>query len=85
MTDYERPIEKMFCDTKGRLFVQSPKDDDKNRCYYFDVFQKREFINRVAFEMPDNIDGIAFRNDFAYGFDCNNNSITVFQYKEVKK
>jgi hypothetical protein len=84
MSEYHRPIESMFCDPEGRLFVRSRKDDDKKRCYYHDVFQKGEFINRVAFEMPDNIDGFAFRNDFAYGFDCENNSIIVFQYKEVK-
>lgn len=84
MSDYERPIQSMFCDTKGRLFVRSSKDDDKKSSYFFDVFQKAEFINRVGFEMPSNIDGIAFRNDFAYGFDCNNNSIIVYEYEEVR-
>lgn len=85
LPDYKNPIEFMFCDPKGRLFVNSPKDDDKENCRYFDVFQKGEFINRIAFEVPDNIDWIVFKNDFAYGLDCENNSITVYQYKEVKK
>jgi hypothetical protein len=85
MSNYKNPIQSMFCDLKGKLFVRSPKDDDKKRCYYFDIFQKGEFINRIAFEIPDNIDGIAFRDDFAYGFDCDNNSITVYEYNEVEK
>lgn len=85
ISDYQRPIEFMFCDPKGRLFVNSPRDDDKENCRYFDIFQKGEFINRVAFEVPDNIDRIVFKNDFAYGFDSDNNSIKVYQYKEVKK
>jgi len=85
LADYERPIEKMFCDSKGKLFVHSLRDDDKGRCYYFDIFQKGEFLNRIAFEVPDNIDRICFRNDFAYGYDCDNNAITVYEYKEVRK
>jgi hypothetical protein len=85
LRDYKKPIQYMFCDPEGRLFVRSSKDDDKGRRYHFDVFQKGEFINRVAFEVPNNIEWIDFKNDFAYGFDCTNNSITVFEYKEVKK
>jgi hypothetical protein len=84
MSDYKKPIEFMFCDSKGRLFVRSPKEDDKENYGYFDVFQNGEFINRVAFEVPVNIDGFAYRNDFAYGYDYDNNSMTVFQYEEVK-
>ena len=83
LSDYKNPIELMFCDTKGRLFVNSPRDDDKGGCYHFDIFQNGEFINRVAFEVPDNIDWIVFKNDFAYGFDCDNNTISVYEYKEV--
>jgi hypothetical protein len=85
LTDYQTPVQYMFCDLKGRLFVRSSKDDDKENCRYFDIFQKGEFINRIAFEVPDNIDWIVFKNDFAYGADCGNNSITVYQYEEVKK
>ena len=90
LSDYKNPIEFMFCDPNGRLFVnsprdaRSPKDDNKKRCYFFDIFQMGEFINRIAFEIPDNIDWISFKNDFAYGFDCDSNSITVYEYKEVK-
>ena len=85
LADYERPIEKMFCDSKGKLFVHSLRDDDKGRYYYFDIFQKGEFLNRIAFEVPVNIDRIVFKNDFAYGYDCDNNTITVYEYKEVRK
>jgi len=85
MSDYKKPIEFMFCDSKGRLFVRSPKEDDKENYGYFDVFQNGEFINRVAFEVPVNIDGFAYRNDFAYGYDYDNNTMTVYEYKEVRK
>jgi hypothetical protein len=84
LSEYKNPIESMFCDSKGRLFVNSPRDDDKKRCKYFDVFQKGEFINRVSFGIPDNIDWIVFKNDFAYGFNCENNYISVYEYKDVK-
>jgi len=84
LTDYQTPIQCMFCDSKGKLFVQSSRDDDEGRCYFFDIFEKGEFINRIAFEVPDNIDRIVFKNDFAYGYDCDNNSMTVYQYEEVR-
>jgi hypothetical protein len=84
ISDYKKPIQYMFCDSKGRLFVRSPKEDDKDNCSYFDIFENGVFLNRVVFEIPDNIEGIVYRNDFAYGYDYDNNSMTVFQYEEVK-
>ena len=49
------------------------------------LFLKGELINRVAFEVPDNIDAIRFRNDFAYGYDYEDNAIVVYEYEEVRK
>lgn len=84
LSEYKTPIHYMFCDQEGRLFVRSSKDDDKDNCSYFDIFQNGEFMNRIAFEISENIDRMIYRNDFAYALDCTNNSITVYQYEEVR-